>query len=353
MKIAILSTSKNLLLARTIERMGHEVALLNPLQCYMMISPNVKGFDKLYYGDQGDKPELIKRGDFEIVINRIGSHVDHSVNVLTFMTENLGIKTVVNPSGILTASDKGKTLQKLSVAGIPVPKTILCEVPVHVDWIVKTLGGDQVIIKTLRGSQGKTVAICDSKLSANSVLGFVYNAGLHVLIEEFIESGASDYRAWVIGGKVVNVMKRTSARKGDFKANLSAGGQGESATLSKEDEQLCINAASAIGLQGMCAVDLLKDTKEGKSYIIECNSNGGEKIIDVTGINHWEHLVRYCEVLTGKKTDKSSIPNPGARSTNRAELMERRRIIRMDEAEAASLEAEHQVRREYLAELAR
>ena len=81
-------------------------------------------------------------------------------------------------------------------------------------------------------------------------------------------------------------MKRSATKKGDFKANLSTGGQGEPATLSKEDEQLCIRAAAAIGLEGMCAVDLLKDSKEGKSFIIECNSNGGEKIIEVTGINH-------------------------------------------------------------------
>ena len=70
-------------------------------------------------------------------------------------------------------------------------------------------------------------------------------------------------------------MKRSATKKGDFKANLSTGGQGEPATLSTEDEKLCIRAAAAIGLEGMCAVDLLKDSKEGKSFIIECNSNGG------------------------------------------------------------------------------
>jgi len=336
MKIAILSTSANLLLQKTAKEMGHDVTVINPLRCYMVISPNVKGFDKLHHGDQGDKPELIKRDDFDVVINRIGAHVDHAVNVLTFMRENLNIKTVVNPSGILTAADKGKTLQKLSVAGIRVPKTVLCERPVHVDWIVKTLGTDQLIIKTLRGSQGKTVAICDSKLSANSVLGFVYNAGLHVLIEEFIESGATDYRVWVIGGKVVNVMKRSATKKGEFKANLSTGGIGEAATLSKEDEELCIRAATAIGLDGMCAVDLLKDTKEGRSYIIECNSNGGEGIIEATNVNHYEHLIAYCEELAGKKVQRAV--KPGARITDPAKLAEVRRLIRMDEIETRLIE---------------
>ena len=104
MKIAILSSNPNLMLKQTAEKMGHQVTVLNPLKCYMVISPNVKGFDKLFYGDQGDKPELIRRDDFDVCINRIGGHVDHAVNVLTFMRENLGVKTVVTPTGILTAS---------------------------------------------------------------------------------------------------------------------------------------------------------------------------------------------------------------------------------------------------------
>jgi glutathione synthase/RimK-type ligase-like ATP-grasp enzyme len=44
---------------------------------------------------------------------------------------------------------------------------------------------------------------------------------------------------------MVNVMKRSATKKGDFKANLSTGGQGEPATLSTEDEKLCIRAAAA------------------------------------------------------------------------------------------------------------
>jgi ribosomal protein S6--L-glutamate ligase len=343
MKIAILSSSSNLMLKQTAERMGHSVTVLNPLKCYMVISPNVKGFDALFHGDMGDKPERIKRDDFDVVINRIGGHVDHAVNVLTFMKENLGVKTVVTPGGILTASDKGKTLQKLSVAGVRVPKTVLCERPVHVDWIVKQLGTDQLIIKTLRGSQGKTVAICDSKVSANSVLGFVYNAGLHVLIEEFIEAGATDYRVWVIGGKVVNVMKRSATKKGEFKANLSTGGIGEPATLSKEDEEIAIKAAAAIGLEGMAAVDLMKDTKEGRTYCIEVNSNGGEGIIEATGINHYENLIAYCEEVTGKSVTRSV--KPGTRCTDPAKLKEWRRLIRMEEVESRVIESEHEFMR--------
>jgi len=346
MKIAILSSNSSLLLKQTAEQMGHQVTVINPMKCYMVLSPNVKGFDKLHYHDMSDKPELIKRDAFDICINRIGSHVTHAVNVLTFMKENLNIKTVVTPSGILTAADKGKTLQKLSVAGVRIPKTILCEKPVHVDWIVKQLGTENLIIKTLRGSQGKTVAICDSKVSANSVLGFVYNAGLHVLIEEFIEAGSTDYRVIVIGGKVVNVMKRSSTKKTDFRANLSQGGTGELATLSKEDEEIAVKAAAAIGLEGLSGVDLMKDTKEGRTYAIEVNSNMGQGIIELTGINHYEFLVKYCEELTGKPVTRSF--KPGTRCTDPLKLKEWRRLIRMDEVEARVIEEQHQMMRDQI-----
>jgi RimK family alpha-L-glutamate ligase len=341
MKIAILSTSSNYLLQETIRQMGHEVYLINPMKCYMTISPNAKGFDKLHYGDQGDKPELIKRGDFDIVVNRIGSNIDYSVNVLRFMNENLSMKTVVDPTGILVAADKGRTLQKLSLAGIPVPKTVICERPVHVDWIVKTLGTDRLIIKTLRGSQGKTVAIVDSKVSANSVLNFIFNTGQHILIEEFIESGATDFRVWIIGGKVVSIMKRSATNKTEFKANLSTGGKGETATLSDEDKDLCIRAAAAVGLSGMAAVDLLKDSFTGESFIIEVNSNGGEGIVQVTNKNHYEDLILYCEQLTGKKPAVRKMKRaPGTPETDGVNRATRDRLIMRDEAETVYFEME-------------
>ena len=123
---------------------------------------------------------------------------------------------------------------------------------------------------------------------------FCFNSGLKVILEEFIDAGGIDYRVWVCGNKVSAIMKRTSQDKTDFRANISRGGKGEKAELSKEDQELCIRAAHAIGLQ-VAGVDLMKDVKTGTSYIIEVNGNPGTRIIELTGVNPFEDIVQLCE----------------------------------------------------------
>ena len=89
-------------------------------------------------------------------------------------------------------------------------------------------------------------------------------------------------------------MKRTAVDKSDFRANVSRGAKGEKAELSKEDQEMAIRAAHCIGLN-IAGVDILKSKKTGISYVIEVNSNPGTKVIDLTGHNVFEDVVKYCE----------------------------------------------------------
>jgi ribosomal protein S6--L-glutamate ligase len=294
MKIGILTTTPNTLLTDTIAEMGHSAMIINPKYCYQYISENDKGIDRLYYGHDGEEPKRITGSTIDAIIPRIGSNVDYSAALLRFINENLGIYCPVNPWGIIYAANKSWTLQRLSNAGIKIPRTIIAESPVHVKWLIDKVGSIPVIIKTNSGSQGKTVAIVDTKRSANSMLEFCLNTNLKVLVEEYIESEASDYRVWVVGDEIAVAMKRSAVNPDDFKANISRGGKGEKVTLSKEDEKLCIKAAHCLGLN-IAGVDLLKSKKTGASYIIEVNGNPGTKVIDLTGVNVWKSVVQYIE----------------------------------------------------------
>lgn len=296
MKIAILTSSpvENQKLVDTAINRGHECRIIDPRKTYQFVSEHEAGFDRLYYGTDGNEPERITAKSLDCVINRIGSNTEYSAAVLRFMTENLGIYCPNNPWGIIYAANKSWTLQRLSHAGIKVPRTIIAESPAHVKWIVDKIGSLPVIIKTNHGSKGKTVSIIDTKRSANSMFEFCVNTGLKVLIEEYIESDSSDYRVWVVGDKVAVTMKRTAVDKDDFRANVSRGAKGEKVELSKEDQELCIKAAHCIGLN-IAGVDLLKSKKTGISYVIEINANPGTKVIDLTGVNVFDHVLEYCE----------------------------------------------------------
>jgi len=304
MKFGILSNSANSKLVETINAMGHECRVFNPEKMYLLISEHQRGYDRLFYGTDGDVPERITANSLDCIINRVGGNTAYAVSVLQFMTDNLGVYCPNNPEGLLNASNKAKTLQMLSAAHVSVPKTIVTQKPAHVKWLIEQFGVP-IVIKKTTGSQGDTVGIVDTKVSANSMFEFVYNSGINAVIEEYIEAESSDYRVWTIGDKVALAMKRT-AKKGEWKANISKGGSGEIAHLSEEDKELCVKAAHSIGLSGYAGVDLLKNKETGKSVIIEVNSNPGTKIIDITGVNVWKELVKYCED-NYKKTISNSI----------------------------------------------
>lgn len=295
MKIICLTTSpkENAKLEEVAKSRGHEFRFIDPRKVYMYISEYERGYDRFYYGQEGDAPERINAGQVDVVIPRIGSNTDYASSILRFLVENLGVWCPNNPWGHIFASNKAFTLQKLSSSKIKVPRTIIAESPTHVKWAVEKLG-IPIVIKSVRGSKGMGVAICDSKKSANSLFEFVYRQGIKIILEEYIESGGTDYRVWTVGSKVAVAMKRSAREKGEFKANISQGGTGEKVDLSKEDQDICINAAHSIGLN-IAGVDLMKDSKTGSSYIIEINANPGTKIIDITGYNPFKDIVEYCE----------------------------------------------------------
>lgn len=306
MKILVLTNSpaENVKLEEAAKDRGHELRFINPSKAMQYISQHERGLDRLYVANDDKEPERIFAKDVDVVIPRLGSNIEYGSALLRFCVENLGAYSPVNGWGLHLASNKAWCLQKLSSENIHVPKTIITCSPKNIAWIVEQLKLP-VIVKTWSGSCGRTVGICDSKQSANSLFSFAVHAGLKILLEEYIETGGTDYRVWVIGKKVGVSMKRTSNDKKDFRANISQGGKGEKVQLSEEDEYLCIRAAHSIGLQ-IAGVDLMKD-ENGKSYIIEINSNPGVKVIDITGVNPFIDVIKLCEDNYKKRKSTSGI----------------------------------------------
>ena len=182
--------------------------------------------------------------------------------------------------------------ERLSSKGLKVPRTIMAKNPVHPEFLIDKIGGLPAIAKLLVGSQGKGVMILESALQTNTMLESFNKVEIDLLLQQYIEAGAKDIRAIVVGNEVVVSMERSG--KKDFRANISQGGTGKKIELSEADKQICINAAHAIGLD-FAGVDIIKDT-DGTTYVIEVNSNCGEKIINITGVNFFDKLIKLCEV---------------------------------------------------------
>lgn len=300
MNILILSTGKpSAHLIKAIVDKGHTYEAHDPRDLYLFVSESENGYDRLYNGSsEVESPVRIKAKSIDAVISRIGADLLHGTAILRHLTQNLNIYGTQKAAGLEMASNKLKTTQKLSSLGIRVPQTVYAKNPLHIDFLINKVGGLPAVGKLLQGSQGKGVFILETRVAANTSLESLYKLDVGLKLQKYIDAGSKDIRAIVVKDKVVVAMERTG--KKDFRANISQGGSGRKITLSKEDEDICIRASKAVGLD-FSGVDLMKDA-EGKTYVIEVNGNPGTKIIQITGYNYFVDLVEMVEANKSKKT---------------------------------------------------
>ena len=306
MNILILGTSpvlsKNL--TDSLEKKGHTYKYYKPNELYLYVSEHENGNDRLYWGNpETNEVERVYVKNFDAVITRIGWGLDYAASILTHLTENLGIYSPQSAEGLVTASNKMKTTQKLSYAGVRVPRTVMAQTPVHADFLIKKIGGLPAVGKLLQGSQGKGVMILRDAEQTNMSLETFAKLEANIQIQAYIEGGGKDIRAIVVGDKVVVALERTG--KKDFRANLSRGGSGKAIELTEQEKTMCVKMAKAIGLE--CAgVDILRG-QDGYTYGIEVNGNFGEKIISITGVNFFENIIDHIQAnyKSGSKKDVS------------------------------------------------
>ena len=290
-------------LVSAIEERKHSYDKHNPNDLYLFISDSIIGYDRIYNGSVNlEAPSRILSKSYDAVISRLGDGLEHGASILRHLTENLGIYCAQTPDGLETASNKLKTTQKLSSSGLKVPVTTYAKNPVHIEFLIKKIGGLPAIGKMIRGSQGKGVFILETPQAANTSLQSFYNLNVSMKLQKFIESGSTDIRAIVVGDKVAVAMERTG--KKDFRANISQGGSGRKVELSQDDIDICVKAAKVVNLE-FAGVDIIKD-QNGKTYIIEINGNPGTKIIDITGHNYFVDLVKHIESKVSKQKNQES-----------------------------------------------
>ena len=246
--------------------------------------------------DKHQKPFEINPTDTAILI-RGGVTKNAYTNDLLKRLEVLNFFILNTPESIVTCQNKYVTSRILMDAGVTVPKMSIIH---HVDDIeraVEEIGGQfPVILKLLSGSQGIGVSIIDSFPSLKSVLQTMWKLqpNLEVLLQEKIETDY-DLRIHVLTKRfeppytkddsvIIGSMRRNKIEK-DFRTNFSLGGTVDKTELTKEQEQMAIDSARAIGCN-WCGVDLIVDKKTGKNYVLEVNSSPGTTgLKKATGLN--------------------------------------------------------------------
>jgi len=310
LNIAILTASENNPGTQSIKnagkKRGHNMTVYDPEHLYLLISDITQGYDRVYSSDPDkEKPERIKAKDIDAVISRVGKKLSYGCAVLEHFNRNLNIFCTQSAEGLQTASNKLISLQKISQEKIRVPKTVIGDNIVHAQWLIDQVGGLPAWAKTLQGSQGIGVFPLKDPHQTNAMLESFHKQKMNLIIQQNINSEFKDMRVIIIDRQVIVAMERT-AKEGELRSNISLGGSGKKIELSAHERETCIKAAEAVGLGGACGVDLIKDVKTNKCYIIECNGNYGYKVEDYTGVDISTPLIEFCE----RNYKKGSIGTP-------------------------------------------
>lgn len=289
MRIAILSANPALYstkrLLEAAEQRGHEVVLINHLNCQVMI--------------EGGNPSVLYEGNelksFDAIVPRIGASVTDYGCAIVRQFEMMNVFTTAKSQAIMRSRNKLRSLQVLSKAGVGLPKTVFANHPKNgnVTQLIELVGGPPVVIKLLEGTQGIGVVLAETTKAAKSTIEAFYGLKKHVLVQEFVaEAKGSDIRAFVIGGRVVGAIRRQGL-EGEFRSNLHRGGNAVAVTLSREEEQAAIDAARALGLK-VAGVDMLPSDRG--PLVLEVNSSPGlEGIETATGIDVAGKIIAYIE----------------------------------------------------------
>lgn len=285
MRIAILSRNKNLHSIRRLLQEGRkariECRVINPLDCQMVL------------GSDGPNITLqsIPVGKYDAVLPRIGASItDYGLAVVKHF-EAMSFYAVNGSQAIAESRDKMRSLQVLQAARIPVPATVLTRSLKGLKSAVEAVGGMPVVLKVLKGTQGRGVMLVHTPISLGSVVETLRTLDEDILIQQFIsEAAGHDYRAFVIGDRVIAAMKRT-APTGEFRSNIHCGGEGTFVKLPKQFETVAIRAAKIFGLE-IAGVDLM-ESKSGP-VVLEVNSSPGfEGIEKATGLNIAAAIIRH------------------------------------------------------------
>jgi ribosomal protein S6--L-glutamate ligase len=299
MHIGILSRNRHLYstsrLVEAAKERGHTVSVVDYLRCYMDIT--------------SAKPQILLRGEpqvFDAIIPRIGATHTFYGTAVVRQFEMAKVYSVNPSQGITRSRDKLHAQQLLARAHVGLPVTGYAHSTMDIDGLLDIVGGTPVVIKLLEGTQGLGVVLAETRKAAESVIGAFRQLDANILVQEYIkESKGADVRAFVIAGKVVAAMRRTSA-PGDFRSNLHRGGTAEMIRLTPAERATAVKAARTVGLN-VAGVDMLQSDRG--PLVLEVNSSPGlEGIEKASETDVASRVIEFIEENTAKRTRKSRGP---------------------------------------------
>lgn len=193
----------------------------------------------------------------------------------------MGIPVYNDGHAIERSVDKGMTSFLLQQHSVPTPQT----------WVLRDRhqalaiaeeelrAGHQLISKPIFGSQGEGIRRIE-KMS--DLFWLTHSQGVYYL-QRFVQcagEGYSDWRVFVVQGKVIATMRRRGIH---WLNNVARGATCEAMQINNEMADIAIKAVQALQMN-YAGVDII------------CNQEGRYQVIEVNSIPAWKGLESVCDV---------------------------------------------------------
>ena len=195
--------------------------------------------------------------------------------------ELCGVQVINSPRALECAVDKYLTTQRLAIAGIPVPATIVCENSDKALEAFETLGRD-VVVKPLFGAEGRGIMRVSDPELALRAFRTLERLGAVLYLQSFVSGPGFDIRVLLLDDQLVGSMKRIP-KPGDFRANISQQGTGVVHIPTDCELELARQAAN-ITCSLFAGVDLMY------------NADHEPLVIEVNAVPGWRGLQRTCDI---------------------------------------------------------
>lgn len=160
--------------------------------------------------------------------------------------------------------------------------------------------GYPAVIKPTVGSWGRLIALLRDRETASAVLEdreHMFPIYQIYYFEEFVVRPPRDIRAIVVGDSVVAAIYRY-AGEGEWKTNMALGGHAEACPVTKDLEDICLNATRALGGE-IVGVDLMESKEKGLMVHEVNNTTEFKNTVRVTGVDVPRIMIDYA--LTQKR----------------------------------------------------
>jgi ribosomal protein S6--L-glutamate ligase len=185
--------------------------------------------------------------------------------------ERRGAPVINPPRALETAVDKYLASARLQAAGLPTPRTWVCQNAEEAMEGFAALGSD-VVLKPLFGGEGRGITRLTDEALALRAFKMLAQLGAALYLQEFIPHEGCDLRLLVLGERVLGMRRRNPL---DWRTNISRGAIGEPWERDESLVAMARRAAEAVGAP-WAGVDLLPG-RDGNLYVLEVNAVPGWK----------------------------------------------------------------------------